>query len=65
MTPLLAVLADQLPPLVDRRRLLRLGFSAKTVDHVWRRVALVQVTGDTKTYARREDVLAVMVEIPT
>lgn len=56
------VIAGELRPFVDRRTLLRLGFTESTVDHVWRRVPLVQVAGDTKLYAPRGEVLAVLRE---
>ncbi|HWH13295.1 MAG TPA: hypothetical protein VNT51_01005 [Miltoncostaeaceae bacterium] len=63
MSPLVEIVARDLPPLVDRRRLLRLGLTESTVDHVWRRVPLVRAAGDTKSYASREDVLAVLQEV--
>lgn len=57
------VLAECLPELVDRRRLLRLGLTEKTVDHLWRRVALIRIPGDSKTYATRAEVLRVLEEV--
>lgn len=62
MTPR-ELLAELLPDLVDRRRLLRAGLSERTVDHLWRRVALVRIPGDSKTYATRADVLRVLEEV--
>lgn len=50
-------LQDDLPKWVDRRTLLRLGFSEKSVDHLFRRVALVRLPGDSKVYAQREAIL--------
>ena len=35
----------------------------KTIDHLWRRVALVRVPGDSKTYATRDEVLQVLEEV--
>lgn len=62
MTPQ-EVLAEVLPELVDRRRLLRLGLTERTVDHLWRTVALIRVPGDSKTYATRAEVLRVLEEV--
>ena len=57
-------IADQLRrPLVDRRTLLRLGLTESSVDHIWRRVPLARINGDTKLYARREDVIAAWEEV--
>ena len=62
MTPL-EILAECLPDLVDRRRLLGLGPTERTIDHLWRRVALIRIPGDSKTYAARAEVLRVLQEV--
>lgn len=62
MTALLETIAGELDLLVDRRSLARLGFTVSTVDHVWKRANLVQVAGDSKWYARRDDVLELLTE---
>lgn len=63
MTAVQAIAQQITTPLVHRRQLKALGLTESTIDHVWRRVPLARVDGDTKTYAPRDEVLAILREV--